>query len=487
MATNNTKQAAWIAVGSLFSYGFGIVSSMILSRYFDKADYGTYKQVIYVYHTLLTVFTLGLPRAYSYFIPRVPLDQAKSLISKITNIFFILGGVFSLVLFFGSGLIADILKNPELDKALKIFAIVPVLMLPTMGLEGILATFKKTKFMAVYTIVTRVTKLICVASPVIFFHGGYIEALIGFVFADLIAFALAMYLKNMPVRNAGREKCTVTVKEIFTFSLPLLYASIWAIIINSADQFFISRYFGNEIFAEFSNGNIDMPFVGMIVTACSAVLSPIFSRMSHEQLNPHTEIFPLWKSCLKKSALVIWPLVVFCIIFADDIMVFLYSAKYVDSDDFFRIRLITNFFKVIAYAPLIINIGQVKFYSRVHMIDAILIVALEFAAVKLFASPYAVSIASVISQLTLIFVFLAFIAKYFQVKFHEMFPVKELVVLLLASAAVGLVVRFAFVNMELHRYVKLVLETAAFGVLFLGVSYFLKFNYIQIVKSLLKK
>ena len=98
--------------------------------------------------------------------------------------------------------------------------------------------------------------------------------------------------------------------------------------------------------------------------------------------------------------------------------------KYVESDDFFRLRLITNFFKVIAYAPLVINIGQVKFYSRMHMIVAFMIVILEFASVRVFASPYAVSVASVISHLTLIFAFLVFIAKFFQVTFREMFPLK---------------------------------------------------------------
>lgn len=65
--TSNTKQAAWIAIGSFFSFIVGIVSPMILSRYFGKGDYGTYKQVMYVYNTLLTIFTLGLPKAYAYF------------------------------------------------------------------------------------------------------------------------------------------------------------------------------------------------------------------------------------------------------------------------------------------------------------------------------------------------------------------------------------------------------------------------------------
>lgn len=46
---------------------------MILSIYFLKEDYGIYKQVIYVYNKLLTVFTLGLTKAYACFSPRVEL------------------------------------------------------------------------------------------------------------------------------------------------------------------------------------------------------------------------------------------------------------------------------------------------------------------------------------------------------------------------------------------------------------------------------
>ncbi|MFZ4724003.1 MAG: oligosaccharide flippase family protein [Paludibacter sp.] len=243
--TNNTIQAFWISIGSLFAFGFTIVSLMILSRYFPKEDYGTYKQVIYVYNTLLVVFTLGLLQAFSYFLPRIPLNEAKSLISKITNLFFLLGFIFSLILFLFSKQIAVILKIPDLDLAIRIFSAVPIFLLPTMGLEGILATFRQTKFMAIYTVSTKIFMLFCVAIPVIIFNGGYIQAIIGFVVASFISFLLAFYLKFYPVREAKREKCSITYKEIFIYSLPLLFASIWGIIISSADQFFISRYFGS--------------------------------------------------------------------------------------------------------------------------------------------------------------------------------------------------------------------------------------------------
>ena len=213
-STNNTRQAAWIAIGSLFSFGFGIISSMILSRYFDKADYGTYKQVIYVYNTLLAVFTLGLPRAYSYFLPRVSNKEAKSVINKINTLFFILGGIFSLVLFFGSGYIAELMNNLELEKAMKIFSPVPLLMLPTMGLEAILATYQKSKFLALYNIITRCSMLVCVTVPIIFEIGGYIEAIYGFVLASVISFIVALYLKYMPVKQYPKDTTSISYKNI---------------------------------------------------------------------------------------------------------------------------------------------------------------------------------------------------------------------------------------------------------------------------------
>ena len=61
-------------------------------------------------------------------------------------------------------------------------------MLPTMGLEGVLASFRKTKYMAIYTVLTRIFKLVCVALPVMAWDLGYKEALIGFVVSDAVAF-----------------------------------------------------------------------------------------------------------------------------------------------------------------------------------------------------------------------------------------------------------------------------------------------------------
>lgn len=443
---------------------------------------------MYVYNTLLTIFTLGLPKAFSYFLPRVELGQSKSLIRKITNLFFLLGGAFSLLLFVFSPQIALILKNPDLTKALRIFAIVPFFLLPTMGLDGILATFKQSKFIAVYHISTNIFKLLCVALPVMVLDLGYEQALMGFVISSFITFLLALYLKYLPVRNEGNEKCEITYKDIFKFSIPLLTASLWGILISSADQFFVSRYFGNEVFAEFSNGSMELPFVGMIVGACATVLSPIFSRLSHEQVDPKKDIYPLWMSVFEKTAKLIYPLVIYCMVFADIVMVTLYSGKYIDSQNYFRIKLITNFFTLISYGPLIINIGKVKYYSRVHMVTAFLVIGLEFLSVKTLQSPYAISWISMLCHVGKIFAMLFMVSKFFGVKFYQLFPLKLIGLILIPSALFLLLERWILIDLcHLNSWLVLFVSLIVYALVYFAYSIFVKMDYIGLIAPLIKK
>lgn len=485
MSTNNTKQTTWVAVGSLCSYSITLVSSMILSRYFTKTDYGTYRQVLYVYHTLLTVFTLGLPRAFSYFLPRVPNDEAKNLIAKLTHLFVILGIVFSLALFFFSPLIAKWMNNPDLDKALKLFAIVPTLLLPTLGLDGIMATFKKTLFLAIYKTATSLLTLFCVALPVMVFDLGYMDAIKGFIVGSAIQCVLALYLRNYPIRKFGKEPCTVTVQEIFKFSLPLLQASLWGLLISSTDQFFISRYFGNEVFAEFSNGSIELPFVPMLVGACATVLSPIFSRMSHEKMDFKTQVFPLWKSVFEKSAMLIYPLLIYCIVFASPIMEVLYGKQYSNSAIYFNLKMLVNFFNLIAFAPLLINTGKVKFYSNVHAFTAIALIVLEYLGAVIFQSPYAVAIVSLVCNIGKIFVMLTAVAKMFNVGIIQLFPVKTLLKIIIPSFIVLYAMSYAFASV-LH-FEGLLLLLVTFGLyimIYVMYCWVAKIDYISIIKSI---
>lgn len=484
--SSNTQQALWVAIGSFASFGVAIVTSMVLSRYFNKEDYGTYKQVMYIYSTLLTIFTLGLPQAFGYFLPRVPKEQGKDVVNKITSIFFIAGAIFSLVLFFGSPIIADFLHNDKLVDAVRLFSPVPFFLLPTIGLESIYSTYRKTYISSIYAVLTRVFIIICVVIPVVVLNGTYKTAIIGFVLSSAISFCIALYLKNAPFRHYKQQKSDITRKTILKFSMPLMFASIWGLIINSADQFFVSRYFGTRTFAEFSNGSMELPFVGMIISACTTVLYPLFSKMNSEHQDPLASIYPIWKSVFQKTALLTYPMVAFCWVYAYEIMSVLYGEQYFDSGVYFRIKLFANLFTLIAYAPVILSIGKTKYYANVHMYSAIGLVLLEFAVVELIPNAYYVTVVSVLCHIGRIFAMLFLISSYFKMPIIQLFPISLIVKIMIPSIVTLFIIK-VFVTVNMNSLKACVIGGSIYLMLYLVYAYLIKIDYLGLIKPLLKK
>lgn len=484
--TSNSKQAAWVAIGSFFSFIVGIVSPMILSRFFDKSDYGTYKQVMYVYNTLLTVFTLGLPKAYAYFLPKYATEFSRDIISKVTKIFFILGIVFSFSLLCFAGQISSVMNNPDLKMALIVFSPTPFLLLPTMGLDAIYASFRKTKYLAYYTVATRVLTIICIVLPVVLFSGNYLHAIVGFDIASLITFFLALYLKSWPVKDVEGKKSNLTYKEIFKFALPLLYASLWGMVISSANQFFISRYYGNEIFAEFSNGFMDLPFVGMILGSISAVLLPVFSGMDKGN-GMSKETLSIWNSALLKSAKLIFPMLIFSIFFARLIMTCMYGDMYAQSSVYFMIKNLSGLLYIIPFYPIILSIGKTKAYANVHMLIAFLIVITEYIVCKTCDSAVYVAIVSETCRLIKIYLLMRIIANYAHRKITDLIPPKLLGLLLLVSIFASLPPYILLNYIEFNKWQALILSMGIFVIDYYILCWIFKVSYRDILGGFLRK
>lgn len=479
-ATNNTKQAAWVAIGSFFSFAVGIISPMILSRYFSVGDYGTYKQVMYVYTTLLSVFTLGLPKAYAYFLPKHPNEESKAIINKITYLFLILGGVFSLVLFAGSEPIARFLGNPELTTALRVFSPVPLFLLPTMGLDGIFATYQKTQFLAIYTIITKIITIIFTVLPVIVFHGNYIYALIGFDIASVLTCITALILRSLPVKKYPFSQTSLSYKQILNFSIPLLMASVWGMLYTSVNQFFISRFFGKETFAIFSNGFIEMPFLGMVIGAIGTVLLPVFSRLEKGE-GLSSDMLTIWNSAIMKSAKIIFPMSVFCIFMAKLVMVCFYGNAYEQSTIYFQIKNIYGLFYIVPFAPVLIAMGKTKTYSNVTMYFALGLTLLEYLSVTFIDSPVFIAILSEACSIAKCLVFFILIAKFSTLKMVDMLPMKTLMMVLMASCISSAPVLLITNHLMWNKFVLLFFAVFVFCIIYYTLCWIMKITYKDIV------
>ena len=147
-----------------------------------------------------------------------------------------------------------------------------------------------------------------------------------------------------------------------------------------------------------------------------------------------------------------------------------------------------NFFSLIIFAPLLINAGKVRFYSNVHMFIAITVIIFEYMSVKTINSPYAISVISLLCQLSKIFILLIGVTKILQINFLQLFPMKLMAQILLPSIVILFAERYLFINL-LHWevWITLFVSFIFYVILYLVVCIVMKINYIEIIKPLFNK
>lgn len=481
---SRTGQAFWLAIGNLVSFSFGIISSAILSRLFSVEEYGTYRQVMYVYSTLLTVFTLGLPRAYSFFLPRLPQEQGKDTVHRINVVFLALGFLFSCLLFFGAEIIGSILKNPELPTCLRYFSLTPMFLLPVMGIESIMATYKQSAFATIYIILSRIFTLVFVVAPVLLFSCGPNGAVIGFTIASALCCAVGLYLERKPFKGIYCEKSQLSLKEVLKYSFPLLIASLWGILINSAPQFFISRWYGTESFAEFANGFIELPFAGMIIGAVTTVLLPEISRLSDK--NDISQISDIWRSSFEKSAKIIYPLAIFACIFAYPIIEVLYGNKYISAANYFQIILIVNLIRVVPYAPIMMGLDMGKQYAYASCISAIFVVFLDTIWVNFFNSPYGVAYIQCFGIFLQVVMLFFYLSKTITTSIFQLIPYDFCLKIIIISV-VSSIASLWLSNFIPILIIKLITGGIIFSVIYILLCSYLNISYKSLITPLIKK
>lgn len=486
--SSNFNQALWLGLGQIGTFAVTFLSAAILSRYLDKEDYGTYRQILYVYVTLMSIFTVGLPSVFSYFIPRLNTNQQKTLISSLNKIFLILGALFSVTLYVLSSPIAELLKNPELAIGLKIFSPFPLFTLPALGVEGIYTALRKTKSVAIYQVFSRTLMLILIVLPVILFEADYKLAVIGWGIASFITFLVAMYMKNKPYVKIDKELIPNMYKTIFNYSLPLMGAFIAGFFISSADQFFISRYYGTEAFAEYSNGSLSIPIVAVVAASIKSVLVPIFSKADNE--GTISDAVQVYVNAVNKSINLVFPVIIYAVFFAKVIVVIIYGSKYEASSSYMRYHLIRDFLEVLPYFSVFLALGMSRIYLYMHIVGAFYVWIFGFIVVK-----SGLDASMIVLVRTMFYVFCTIFAMIYLYKKKNinLLPkeiLKQIFIVLVHSSICAYLtfIGASFLGLNnLEPVVTLVITISMFYILIVITGYLIKINYLESAFRLLKK
>lgn len=424
-------EAAWVGVSKGVSMCLSLFIAMALSRLMTPDDYGTYLQLLYVYGTLLVVFSLGLPGCYSYFLARVKsAGEGRGVVTKLTRLCVGMGGVFALSLFLLSDQLASLLGNAALGPGLRVFSVVPLAMMPAVGVEGIMVTCRRSRQLACYVCLSRLATLLCVVVTAWASGGDTGCVTVAFVAASVVSGAVGLWLSYSPFRGVTAVAGGLSYGEVMRFAMPVFYAGIYSFIISSSSQFFVSRYFGAGDFAVFSNGFREMPLAVIVTSAVGSVLLPELSRLA---LTDRDECIGVWCRSVYKSASVVWPVAVFCIVYAPEIMVTLFGESYRCGSVLFRLASLICLVWIVPFFPLMTALELSRNFAKVHLMTAILLVALDCLAVSFFPSLTMIAAIAVTTRLGGILLLFRSVSRHTEAALWRRLPLRDLARLLVAS------------------------------------------------------
>ncbi|MBI3802514.1 MAG: oligosaccharide flippase family protein [Nitrospirae bacterium] len=330
-----SKQALTLIFGRGLSSAFTFLIPIILARYLNPTEYGTYKQIFLVYSSLFMILPFGIIQSLYYFIPKEPERMKTYLIQAF--LFLQFSGLVALlfVAFFGKT-IAGYFNNPELAPYLFQMGIFIFLMLSSAYFEALLISSQKIVQASALGFLSEAAKTACMLLPLIWSHRltDLMWGMNAFAFVRFCG-VLVYVIRGYSLR--WRDVHWSTLRKQLAYSVPFGFAVILQATQDKFHQYVVAYSYSAAVFAVYSVGMFQLPLVELIYTPMSQLM--IVRMSSLRQRATREEIISLWFDITKKLAMVFFPAFVFLQVVAHDLIVLLFTPTYLSSVPLFRIAL----------------------------------------------------------------------------------------------------------------------------------------------------
>lgn len=438
------SQISLVIIGDGVTYGVNFLSIMVLARLLPVDTMGTYNQLIYLGAFFIQLFEAGITNSIYRFWNTLEL-QSKFVFSKMILIFlFISGFIAAVLLIFLSTKLAIWYQNPDLEKFVRIIALYPLATMITMIVRPIMISDGHS------IMATGIETIFALLS----FFALLIPVYLNYPFEDsLQIWIYVLYLRLLFVPLLTHkyllQKSSIIDKElirdVINYVWPIQAARAPGILMRYFDKIFMSLFLTPFQFAIYSLGAREIPYINSIGYSVSNVLIPELVR--DYSRNDIEQLLSKWKSACRKTALITYLPLAFCVVFSEKIINFFFTNTYFESTLIFRIFACITFFRVIEYASLAKTIGESKLILNVAIAGLATILIFAYPMSRMYGA-LGMALVVLMSTLVSVIYFLAWYVKYFKVPLQSIFPLEELLLFLLYSFISTGFIKFASNHLE---------------------------------------
>ncbi len=486
-ASRGQKTVALMIAGTSNTV-LSMVLQMIVTRLFTKEEVAIYNQGQLVFTTVQPILQMGVSSGIYYHFVRNK-HRARAVMNEGVLITVLTSAIFGLfVLFHGNVVLAGILGNHKATRLL--YFLIPYVLVcvpETIAHIGFIYT-NRIRFSSWYSIMKS---LLCACTLIVFAlvqdSGSVLFA--ARVAAQSLLGVLTFYLiYRYVVRPDGSHIEKDSMKSLLMVSLPLGIASMLGRLYTNLDSWVVSGFMGPEAYSVFQMGAFEIPFIGIITNSVSTVMTVDITTAIREK--KYQAAISLFRGIAYRTSQILMPIMVFFLFAARNFICFMFTESYVGAIPFFLLYLLYIPVHTVMYGPIMVALGKSKIIlardAAAFAMNALLSIILVIRIGAIGATIATIFITYVYSVPLDIYL----IAKWCNVKWHQVLPYAHMIRCILLAVPGGVVSYFVDRHFfaQLSYFYRLIGMFGIYAVL-TGITFKVAFqiSYVQIAKGLLKR
>lgn len=280
------SHTAIYGVGLVLNKSLGFLLLPVYTNYFTPADWGVFNIVWSLWIFLSVLYSLGFENSFmKYFIEEKNKQRKAEIYSSVLVALLFSSLVFSLCIYFGAGVINDLLNFEDSIKGIFLVKILAVLLffdtiyrIPLLLLRAELNT-------KVYTYLTIVTLIINLGLNLflIIVQGYGIEAIFySYIVSVFVTTVICLFVTSPYLTS---KISLVEIKRQLCFGFKFIFIGLFILIIDISDRFFLKYYYNESVVGIYSANYRLGTVMSLIISAYKFSWTPYFMNLSENPDN----------------------------------------------------------------------------------------------------------------------------------------------------------------------------------------------------------
>lgn len=485
MAKRTNHIAVYIAAGKLIAMVLNFVTPLFLTRFLSKGDYGLYSQFITVFLFLGSIFGMGIQSNLYFFYTSAKTEQEKGLLITNTFILQILTTTIGLLLLLIPSVSNWLLGGKELQQYVVIIVITTWLYVPTRILDPLFTLRKDGYASMLFPPIETIGKVLLIVVSVLAFK-DIRSILWSICLFQLGCFIYARFYSSQSGMSFRHYKYDGTmIRKILAYSLPFGFSVIINTLSSRLDKLICISYLTTEQYAVYTLAFFGIPGIMQVYDALCQVNVMDMSKAYHE--NNREVVLSLYRTFVVKTLSFSLPFILIVSVFAEPIVVLLFTDKYLESVPFFQVYILTFIVAMLGAGTILRAINKTRMSLNAYAISAVFFIPATYILIRQFGMWGAMGgalIGNILPRLLQIIIEM----RQMHCSLKEYFPLKQMSLVLLIG--LGLITPVFLLN---HYFDFNYFVSCIIGCIYIFIAYLLEVkcqlmaNPLQLVVDKIRK